>query len=74
MIDKDCYSYIFVCDNCGEGEEVSTWNEVKDCYSDMVVCDNWNEVLEFMREKEWQKKKNGNSWNHYCHECKEDKP
>jgi hypothetical protein len=20
MIDKDCYSYIFVCDNCGEGE------------------------------------------------------
>jgi len=22
----------------------------------------------------WQKKKNGNTWNHYCHECKEDKP
>lgn len=58
MIDEDCYSYIFVCDNCGEGTEVNTWNE----------------VLEFMREKEWQKKKNGNSWNHYCHECKEDKP
>jgi len=34
VIDKDCYSYIFVCDNCGEGTEVSTWNE----------------VLEFMRE------------------------
>ena len=58
MIDKDCYSYIFVCDNCGEGEEVETWDK----------------ALEFMREKEWQKKKNGNSWNHYCHECKEDKP
>ena len=43
MIDKDCYSYIFVCDNCGEGEEVSTWNEVKDCYSEMVVCDNCGE-------------------------------
>ena len=57
MIDKDGYCYMVVCDNCGEGTEVNTWNE----------------VLEFMREKEWQKKKKGNSWNHYCPECKEDK-
>ena len=58
MIDKDGYSYMVVCDNCGEGVEVSTWDK----------------ALEHMRKEGWQKKKNGNAWNHYCHECKEDKP
>ena len=57
MIDKDGYSYMVVCDNCGEGVEVSTWDD----------------ALELMREKEWQKKKKCNSWNHYCPECREDK-
>lgn len=55
MIDKDGYSYMVVCDNCGEGVEVSTWDK----------------VLEFMRDEGWKKKKVGNTWNHYCHECKE---
>ena len=58
MIDKDGYSYMVVCDNCGEGTEVNTWDD----------------ALELMRDDGWQKKKNGNSWNHYCPECKEDKP
>lgn len=57
MIDKDGYSYMVVCDNCGEGVEVSAWDK----------------ALEHMRNEGWQKKKNGNTWNHYCHECKEDK-
>lgn len=57
MIDKDGYSYMVVCDNCGEGEEVATWDD----------------VLELMRDDGWQKKKNDNTWNHYCPECKEDK-
>lgn len=58
MIDKDGYSYMVICDNCGEGAEVNTWDE----------------ALVFLREEGWQKKKNGKSWNHFCPECKEDKP
>ena len=45
MIDKDGYSYMVVCDNCGEGVEVSTWDK----------------VLEFMRDEGWKKKKVGNT-------------
>jgi primosomal protein N' len=57
MIDKDGYCYMVVCDNCGDGAEVDTWDE----------------ALKYIRDEGWQKKKNGNSWNHYCPECKEEK-
>ena len=57
VIDKNGYSYMVVCDNCGDGAEVETWDK----------------ALELMRDDGWQKKKNGNTWNHYCPECKEDK-
>ncbi|KXG78258.1 hypothetical protein [Thermotalea metallivorans] len=46
--------YLLICDNCGEGAEKA----------------NWQEVLEFLREEEWQKIRVDQEWHHYCKDCK----
>jgi len=55
MIDKDGYSYMVVCDNCGEGAEVDTWDE----------------VLEYIKEEGWKKRLVDGEFKHYCPECQE---
>jgi hypothetical protein len=46
--------YIVTCDNCGEGQEVNTWDE----------------VMEFLEQENWKKKLANKEWKHYCNECK----
>ena len=43
------------CDNCGEGFE----------------CETWDEVLERMRDDGWRKKLIDGEWNHFCRDCAE---
>lgn len=43
------------CDNCGEGFE----------------CETWEEVLEIMREENWKKRLIDGEYNHFCSECSE---
>jgi len=56
MIEKIHKSeYMVVCDNCGEGRELESWEH----------------VLEFMREEGWKKRLIDGEWKHYCPECQE---
>lgn len=44
-----------ICDNCGDGFE----------------SEDWESARSEMKERGWKTKKEGNSFKHYCDDCKE---
>jgi hypothetical protein len=55
-VDRQKGKIVFVCDGCGDGATTDT--------------DDWEEARAVLRQEEWATAKDGDTWKHFCADCK----